>query len=105
MLGTGRQGPNALLSYGGFMKSRKDAGRNSAGSVARLGRSSLEQLEPRWLMAAQDVVIGAGAAKSVQFNDANGTAVMVHLAGPGTATVSFSGDNFSQTANSRGVVL
>src|SRR5438477_12205608 len=56
-------------------------------------------------MATQDVVIGAGAARSVQFNDANGTAVMVRLAGAGTASVSFSGDNFSQTANSRGVVL
>ena len=68
---------------------------------------SIESLEGRRLLAADPltVIVGGGAAKSVQFTDANGTQAQVLLSGPGMASVNFDGTGLSQTANSRGVIV
>lgn len=68
----------------------------------------VEWLERRRLLSAADplsVLIGAGAAKSVQYTDPNGTQAAVFLTGPGSATVTFNGSGLSQSANARGVVV
>lgn len=68
----------------------------------------VEPLEPRRLLSAGDplsVLIGAGAAKSVQFVDPNGIQAAIVLTGPGSATVTFNGTGLSQSANARGVLV
>jgi hypothetical protein len=51
------------------------------------------------------VIVGAGAAKSVQFTDGNGTQAKVMLNGPGMATVTFNGTSLSQSANASGLIV
>jgi hypothetical protein len=67
----------------------------------------VETLEARKLLAADPltVIIGAGAAKSVQFTDATGTQAQVLLTGVGTASVVFNGTALSQSANAKGLVV
>jgi hypothetical protein len=69
--------------------------------------SVVETLEVRRLLAADPltIIVGAGAAKSVQFTDANGTQAQVMLNGPGMAGVVFDGTGLTQSANSRGVIV
>jgi hypothetical protein len=73
------------------------------------GRSfaQIEQLENRRLLSADPltVVVGAGAAKSVQFTAANGTQAQIMLNGPGTASVQFDGSGLSQSANAKGLIV
>lgn len=73
------------------------------------GRSvvHVEQLESRRLLSADPltVVVGAGAAKSVQFTAANGTQAQIMLKGPGTASVQFDGTGLSQSANAKGLIV
>jgi hypothetical protein len=68
---------------------------------------AIEPLEGRKLLSADPltVIVGAGAAKSVQFTDANGTQAQILLSGPGMASVDFGGTGLSQSANSRGVIV
>src|SRR5205823_2046206 len=68
---------------------------------------TVEPLEKRQLLAADPltVIVGAGAAKSVQFTDASGTQAMVFLTGTGTANVNFEGTGLSQSANTKGLVV
>jgi hypothetical protein len=67
----------------------------------------VEMLEGRRLLSADPltVIVGAGAAKSVQFTDANGTQAQIMLSGPGMASVNFDGTSLTQSANSRGVIV
>jgi len=71
--------------------------------------AKIEALERRQLFSAGPdpltVIIGEGAAKSVQFVDASGTHATVQLSGPGTASVSFGGTGLTQSANMRGLVV
>src|SRR5258708_33206982 len=67
----------------------------------------IETLEGRKLLAADPltVVVGGGAAKSVQFTDAGGTQAQVMLKGAGTANVTFDGTGLSQSANAQGLIV
>lgn len=69
--------------------------------------SLIESLEGRTLLAADPltVVVGGGAAKSVQFTDAGGAQAQVLVKGLGTASVAFEGTGLSQTANAKGLVV
>src|SRR6185312_7047119 len=69
--------------------------------------SRVERLEDRRLLSADPltVIVGAGAAKSVQFTDSSGTQAQVLLKGAGVANVTFEGTSLSQSANSKGLVV
>lgn len=69
--------------------------------------ASIQALEPRQLLAADtlQVLIGSGAAKSVQYTDPNGTVVRIQLTGPGSASVNVAGTGLGQSSNARGIVV
>lgn len=69
-------------------------------------RPPIEWLERRlFLSVAMDVVIGAGAAKSVTFPAVGGATATINVTGGGSATVHFSGDSISQSTKSNAVTL
>lgn len=51
------------------------------------------------------VIAGAGGAKAVQVQQADGTLASISLKGPGSATVEVSGDSFTKTTEKNGTVL
>ena len=73
--------------------------------IAPAYRQGVESLESRMLLAADtlSVFIGGAAAKGVQFIDPNGTRAVIHMAGQGNATVTFSGTNLSQGPGASGI--
>ena len=79
----------------------------SHGSPLPTAPFRIERLEARSLLAADPltVIVGAGAAKSVQFTDASGTQAQVLLTGAGAASLNFEGTGLSQSANARGLVV
>src|SRR5579871_6195088 len=68
---------------------------------------TIESLEGRALLSGDplSVIVGAGAAKSVQFTDATGTQAQILLKGAGTANITFDGTGLSQSANNKGLVV
>ena len=75
--------------------------------LRRSNSGCVQALEPRQLLSADQlqVLIGSGAAKSVQYTDPNGTVVRVQLTGPGSASVNFLGTGLGQSSNSKGLVI
>jgi len=73
----------------------------------RFNSASVQALEDRRLLAADplQVLIGLGAAKSVQYTDPNGTVVRVQLTGAGSASLEFDGTSLTQSSNSKGLII
>ena len=51
------------------------------------------------------IVVGMGAARSIQFTDPNGTPATIFVAGPGSANVTFNGTGITQSATATGVTV
>ena len=75
--------------------------------IAPANWQGVESLESRTLLAADtlSVLIGGTATKGVQFIDPNGTRAVIHMAGQGNATVTFSGTNLSQGPGASGIAV